>query len=89
MYDLNTMTEEEIKEMQKEHREKLAEARDKIKQHKADVRRWICRGKMIESVCKNPENVSDTAFEKRIKELIKKGLEYENAANGSRDSDRP
>ena len=84
-----TEDERDLKELQKKHREQIAEAKAKIKQQKADVRRWIIRGKMIESVCRNPDKISDDAFERRIKELIKHGLEHEKRCLGSRDSDRP
>ena len=80
---------EELRQLQQKHREQLAEAREKIRRHKADVRRWIIRGQFIESVCKNPDQVPEDSFERRIKDLISKGIAYENAARGSRDSDRP
>ena len=68
MYDLDNMTDDEIKEMQRQNREKLAEARDKIKQHKADVRRWIKRGKYIDGFFKQPDKIPDDVFEKKIKD---------------------
>lgn len=72
---MNITETEEIKKLQKQHREQLATARENIKKEKAKISRWIRRGEIAEHIFIEPENLSDEEFQKRLYAVARKGIE--------------
>lgn len=64
------MTEQELKEIQKKHREQLAEARQKERDRKARVHRLIVRGAYVESLIDGADKMSDELFKSKLSEML-------------------
>ena len=65
--------EQDIKELQRKHREQLAAARQKERDRKARVHRLIGRGAYVESLISGADKMSDDEFKNKINQIFTGG----------------
>lgn len=66
------MSEDEQKEFQERNRQKLEQTKRKLKEQKAQSRRWIEHGKILEDFIPNADKMSNDELIQKLWELIYK-----------------